>query len=84
VEDQKEHKLNNEVIYIARTTVNKGRIIMKKNGREQGTEHSVLLCIINKQCSNYIIKDIVLQQKLTNRPERKGNQSSLDFKVREN
>jgi hypothetical protein len=35
---QKDHWLNIELIYIARITDRKGRIILKMNGREQGKE----------------------------------------------
>jgi hypothetical protein len=50
------------VMYIARAIVNKDRIIMRKNGRQQSKEHNVLLSNINKQCSNYITKNTVLQE----------------------
>jgi hypothetical protein len=43
---QKDHRLNIGLIYIARSTDRKGRIIMKMKGREQGKEHKVSYCVI--------------------------------------
>jgi hypothetical protein len=42
----KNHRLNIGLIYTARTTIRKGRIMKKKNGREQGKEHKVSYYII--------------------------------------
>jgi hypothetical protein len=42
----KDHRLNIGLIYTARTTVRKGRIMKKKNGKEQGKEHKVSYYVI--------------------------------------
>jgi hypothetical protein len=53
--------------------------------REQGKEHEVSYCL--KLISNVYLHyqgHCTTRRRLANRPQRKGNQSSLDFKVREN